>query len=170
MTKQQKKNLRSLFKIKRSKAKFCMAYFFCRENRIPNRRFAATKDMYDCKTSACFAGHLPFTTGIKKEHGEGWYEYIYRLTGLIPHKKVNEARGFHFLFSEIWEDDIDNSIKRLRAFIKNGYKAPSCFDKILKDDGDIVWFSTDDLEDIPEYERGNYRTSVDDHTLRYVGA
>ena len=75
------------------------------------------KDSYECGTSACFAGYLPYVTGIKKSKNMLWSEYIEQITGINY-----GTNDYDFLFSELHDNCLEQAKKRLKKFIDNGYK------------------------------------------------
>ena len=120
MTKEQKENLKKLLDLKIPKScKFNMKMFF--EN--INQKIMAfdskevNKDSYECGTSACFAGYLPYVTGIKKSKNMLWSEYIEKVTGIN-----GDNFDYDFLFNGGHDNCLEQAKKRLRKFINNGYK------------------------------------------------
>ena len=119
MTKEQKENLKKLLDLKIPKnCQFAMSdYFYNGQGYKLNWGFRITKDSYECGTTACFAGYLPYVTGIAKKKKELWPEYIFRVTGI---KKCSDK--FDYLFGYGWDDDLKEAKIRLKDFINNGYK------------------------------------------------
>ena len=75
------------------------------------------KNSYECGTRACFAGYLPYVTGIKKSKNMLWSEYIEKVTGIN-----GDNFDYDFLFNGGHDNCLEQAKKRLRKFINNGYK------------------------------------------------
>ena len=124
MTKKQKENLKKLLNLKIPKGcKFTMGnYFYNNQVNEVTYNEEITKDSYECGTSACFAGYLPYVTGIAKKKSELWQEYIFRVTGLDNQRK--NYLDFEYLFDIEWPNSLKQAKERLKKFIDNDFKAP----------------------------------------------